>query len=167
MQDDGRVVGEIRQRVQWSTNVETSTHVSAQVRRFLNLYTPLLPDHLLNVGYVSVFHRQTHESILMWCECDRQFSESGSPVPNPFLNEDLDLAEDVEPPLVLDSGKQALQRLISCTTPGDELASLIGTVFSSGKVSDIIGCLAGDDAQSFIDVMDEVCCHASHLRRTG
>ena len=59
--------------------------------------------------------------------------------------------------LVLDSGKQALQHLINRTAPGGELVSLIEKIFSSGKTSDIVGCLGGSDAQTLIDLMDEVC----------
>ena len=55
--DDGHVVSGVKQHVQRSTDTETSTHVSAQVRRFFNLYTPLLSDYLLDIGYVSVFCR--------------------------------------------------------------------------------------------------------------
>ena len=112
------------------------------------------------------------ESILTWCECDRQFNESDSPVPNSFLDEDLSLAEDAEPPspipgpsLVLDSDKRALQRLISRAGPEDEFGSLINAVFSTRKASDIVGCLGENDAQPFIDTVDEVCNHASCLRR--
>ena len=114
------------------------------------------------------------ESILTWCECDRQFNESDSPVPNSFRDEDLRRAEDAEPPspipgpsLVLDSDKRALQRLISRAGPEDEFVSLINAVFSSGKVSDIVGRLGANDAQPFIDAMDEVCHRISHLRRVG
>ena len=114
------------------------------------------------------------ESTLTWCEYDRQFNEFDSPVPNSFLDEDLSLAEDAGPPLpipgpslVLDSDKRALQRLISRAAPDDEFVSLINAVFSSRKASNIVGCLGENDAQPFIDTMDEVCHHASRLRRAG
>ena len=114
------------------------------------------------------------KSVLTWCEYDRQFDESDSQVPNEFLNEDLSLSEDAGPPslipgpsLVLDSDKRALQRLISRAGPEDEFVSLINAVFSSGKVSDIVGRLGANDAQPFIDAMDEVCHRISHLRRVG
>ena len=71
------------------------------------------------------------------------------------------------PSLISDSGKQALQHLISRAVPEGELISLIEKIFSSGKVSDIVGCLGGDDAQTFIDSMDEVRPHVSHLPEMG
>ena len=138
------------------------------------LYTPLLTEDLFNIGYVSVFHRQTCESILTWYEYDRQFSESGSPVPNLFLDEDLSLTDGAMsssptpgPSLVLDSGKRALQQLISRAVPEDQLVSLIDAIFSRGNVSDIVSYLGGNGVQSFVDAMDEVCRHASHLRQIG
>ena len=41
---------------------------------------------------------------------------------------------------------------------------LIDEIFSSGKVSDTVGCLGRNDARSFINVMDEVRRRAPHLR---
>ena len=141
---------------------------------FIYLYTPLLTDDLFNIGYVSVFHWRTCESILTSCEYDRQFSESGSPVPNLFLDGDLSLTNGAVPSspapglsIALDSGKRALQQLISGAVPEDQLVSLIDTIFSSGNVSDIVGYLGGNNVQSFVDAMDEVCRHTSHLRRIG
>ena len=81
-----------------------------------------------------------------------------------FLNEDLGTIEDdvphppaPEPSLVLDSGQRALERLISCSVPESELASLIEAIFSSSKAIETVGSLTGSDAQTFIDVMDGVC----------
>ena len=114
------------------------------------------------------------KSVLTWCEYDRHFNEPDPPVPSSFLDEDPSLAEDAGPrsPIpglsaVLDSDKRALQRLISRVGPKDEFVSLINAVFSSGKVSDIVGRLGANDAQMFIDAMDEVCHHISHLRGVG
>jgi hypothetical protein len=49
----------------------------------------------------------------------------------------------------------ACGRLISRGFVPDELPSLIETIFSSKDESDAIRCLLGDDAQDFIDVIDE------------
>ena len=95
-------------------------------------------------------------------------------MPNLFLDEDLSLSEDTGPPsltpgpsLVPDSDKRALQRLISRAGPRDEFASLINAVFLTRKASDIVRYLGENDAQPFIDAIDEVCHRASHLRRAG
>ena len=59
-------------------------------------------------------------------------------------------------PSVLDPDDQALQHLINRTVPQSELASLIETIFSNKKVADVVDYLQGADAQTFIDVIDEV-----------
>jgi hypothetical protein len=66
----------------------------------------------------------------------------------------MDLPPDT--PIVLDSHDQALQLLISRTVPQNELASLIETIFSNKKVTDVVDCLRGGEVQTFIDVIDEV-----------
>ena len=93
-------------------------------------------------------------------ECDRQFSESKPPEPNPFLCED---PEDVvsssstsRPSLVLDSGEGALQRLIGRPASEGEVVSLIEKIFSNRSAADVAS-LTKKDAQTFIDVMDKVC----------
>lgn len=60
----------------------------------------------------------------------------------------------------IDSGMRALQRLISGTVSQDELPSVVETIVSNVKSSDIVESLGGSDAQSFIDAMDGVCHHA-------
>ena len=101
----------------------------------------------------------------MWCEYDRQFNESDPPVSNSFLDEDPSLAEDAGPRSPIPG--LSTERLISRAGPKDESVSLINAIFSSGKVSDIVGRLGANDAQPFIDPMDEVCHHISHLRGVG
>ena len=69
----------------------------------------------------------------------------------------------VPPPdlfITLDSYDQAWQRLIGGAVPQDELASLIETVFSNEKVTNMADCLQGNEVQTFIDVMDAVWRHA-------
>jgi len=68
-----------------------------------------------------------------------------------------------KPPSISDSDRRALQRLVSHTVPQDELPSTIGMIVSNVKAADIAGCLQGSDAQTFIDVIDEVCYHAIPL----
>ena len=65
-----------------------------------------------------------------------------------------------EPPLVSDPDKQALQRLVSRAVPQDELPSVIGSIFSNMKTTDIVGSLQQSGAQRFIDVIDQACYHA-------
>jgi hypothetical protein len=60
------------------------------------------------------------------------------------------LPPPAEPPLVL------LLCLIRSAVPQGERASLIEAIFSSRKVSDMVRRLRGSDAQTFIDVVDEV-----------
>ena len=64
-----------------------------------------------------------------------------------------------KPPLVPDS-RQALERLISRAVPPHELISAIAAVVSSIKAADIVDCLQGSGAQTFIDIIDEACHHA-------
>ena len=59
-------------------------------------------------------------------------------------------------PSALDPDDQALQHLINRTVPQSELASLIETIFSNKKVADVVDHFQGADAQTFIDVIDEV-----------
>jgi hypothetical protein len=57
--------------------------------------------------------------------------------------------------LLLNSNTPACGRLIRRAFASHELPSLIETIFSSKDESDAIHCLLGDDAQAFIDVIDE------------
>ena len=66
---------------------------------------------------------------------------------------DMDLPPDTS---TLDPDNRALQRLISRTVPRSELPSLIETIFSNKKVTDLLDRLQDDDCQTFIDVMYEV-----------
>ena len=59
----------------------------------------------------------------------------------------------------IDSYEQAWQRLISRAVPQDELPSLIETIFSDRRRTDMVDRLQGSDAQAFIDVVDGVCQH--------
>jgi hypothetical protein len=65
-----------------------------------------------------------------------------------------------DPSTSIDSYDQAWQRLISGAVPQDELASLIETIFSSEKATDVADSLKGNDVQTFIDVLDGVWHHA-------
>ena len=61
-----------------------------------------------------------------------------------------------EPSLVLDSGERALQCLISGATPQGECTSLMETILSSEKATDMVDRLGETDAQTFVNVVDEV-----------
>ena len=63
-----------------------------------------------------------------------------------------------------DSGEQTLQRLLSGGIPQAELVSSIEAIFSSRRVIDMVGLLQGNDAQVFIDAVDEVCNNSSVLK---
>lgn len=70
----------------------------------------------------------------------------------------------------INSYEQAWQRLIdliSCAIPRDELPSLIETIFSDEKITNMIDCLLGVSAQAFIDVIDGVCHHTLYFRGVG
>jgi hypothetical protein len=57
--------------------------------------------------------------------------------------------------LFLDLGAPGCERLIRRAFASDELFSLLEAIFSSKDEVDKIRCLFGDDAQAFVDVMDE------------
>ena len=65
-----------------------------------------------------------------------------------------------DPLLTSDCGKQALQRLVSRAVPQDELPSVLETIASSVEPANIVECLEGCDAQTFIDAIDEARHHA-------
>lgn len=78
--------------------------------------------------------------------------------PSPPLLADANNPSKQSP--IPDSDVRALQRFVSGTVPQDELSSVIETVVSNVKVTDIVRCLQGSDAQAFIDLMDEARHHA-------
>jgi hypothetical protein len=65
-----------------------------------------------------------------------------------------------DPSIIPDSYHQAWQRLISGAVPQDELASLIETILSSEKVTEMVDRLQGSDVQTFIDALAAVRHHA-------
>ena len=72
-----------------------------------------------------------------------------------------------QPSLTLDSWEQALQRLIDGALPRYELATVIDSIYSSQEATDIVGRLQERDAQTFIDVIHEVCDHSSISNKVG
>ena len=91
-------------------------------------------------------------------------------MPGSYANEDHSLTGDVTPSptpgpsLVLSSGEQALlQRLINRAVAEGGLVSVIEAIFSNEKVSDIVEWLSRDNAQTFLDVVDEVRHHQEAL----
>jgi len=85
-------------------------------------------------------------------------------VAHPCLKPHLDPAQDAnelsDPPIVVDSHKQAWQQLISRTISQDELPSLIQAIFSNRKAINMVDPLRESDAQVLIDVIDRVRHHA-------
>lgn len=76
--------------------------------------------------------------------------------PLPPLPPDLDPTRHLpDLSITIDSKEQAWQRLITRPISHDELPSLIETIFSGGE-ADMVDRLGGNDAQNFIDIMDEV-----------
>jgi len=57
------------------------------------------------------------------------------------------------------SGIPAWKRLIDCSLTTDERISLIATIFSDRGEVEMVKDLSGDDAQSFVNVIDEVLRH--------
>jgi len=57
------------------------------------------------------------------------------------------------------SGDPAWKRLISHTSVTHERIPLIAEIFSDPDLVEMVGQLSGDDAQSFIDAIDEVSSH--------
>ena len=64
------------------------------------------------------------------------------------------------------SDPPAWQRLISYTRPTPERTDLISSIFSDRDEIDVVKHLSGDDAQTFIDAVNEVS-YPSLLIRTG
>ena len=93
-------------------------------------------------------------------KCDKQLDEPvpiNFVVPAPGQQGDENPTSEL-PPLISDSDKQALHRLVSSNASQDEFPSLIKSIVSSVKPVDIVKHLErSDDAQTFIDVMDQVC----------
>ena len=100
-------------------------------------------------------------------------SDDGTPLPLPSPRHDIPrYMNDPPDPSIpsISSYEQAWQRLIdliSSAIPQDELPSLIETIFSDEKTTDMIDCLLGVSAQAFIDVIDGVCHHALYFRGIG
>jgi hypothetical protein len=71
----------------------------------------------------------------------------------------VDVNHTPEPPLLIsDSDKQALQRLANSNVSHDELPALIESVVTNVEPTVAAKCLErNEDAQRFIDVIDQVC----------
>jgi len=67
-----------------------------------------------------------------------------------------------DPSIAVSSREQAWQRFITRTVPSDELPSLIETIFS-GRESGVADILRENDAQAFIDAIDEVHSHTLYF----
>ena len=82
---------------------------------------------------------------------DAAFDESGLPLPLPprITN------RSYGPSLIPDSDRQALNNLVSHAIPQDKLLSVIETIVSNVKATNIVKELEGNDAQGFADIMDE------------
>jgi hypothetical protein len=72
----------------------------------------------------------------------------------------VNLVPPSNPSITVDPYDQARKRLISGVVPQDELPSLIETIFSNEKVTDVADRLQGSDVQTFIDAIDVVWHHA-------
>jgi len=81
--------------------------------------------------------------------------QSGPPSPLP----PRDTNHPSGPPLISDSDRRALRRLVDRAVPQDELISVIGTIVSNVKAANIVTELKGNDAQTFADIIDEACHH--------
>jgi len=74
-----------------------------------------------------------------------------NPPGSPNLVQNVDCS-----PITHSFSTSACGRLIGRSFNRHELPSLIEAIFSGGDEGDAIGCLCRDDAQTFIDVIDEV-----------
>ena len=169
--DDAHAVSKI-EHVQRPLDVGTAAAVPVVVCRFFYLCTPF-PLTTAQYRLRQCFILAISDSRLRWCERDRRPSGSSPLAPVQELPpiEDPDLIEDAGPrlsatvsSLVLD---QALERLVARAVPHDELAPLVEEIFSRKNAIDMVDCLQGCDAQSFVDVMDEVRHHALPPSRNG
>ena len=77
-------------------------------------------------------------------------------LPSPCLDTARHTDDPLDPSATIDSYEQAWQRLISRTVPEDELPSLIETIFSNRKRTDMVDRLQLSDAQAFVDIIDGV-----------
>jgi len=80
--------------------------------------------------------------------------------PSPGLDPTQNLPD---PPIPVGSQEQAWRRLIARTIPRDELPSTIEAILL-GRETNVVDLLTGSDAQTFIDIMDEVCYHTPYFR---
>ena len=85
-------------------------------------------------------------------------SDGGAPSPQPLhcLDPGRHMNDPPDPSIVTNPHEQAWQSLINRTAPRDELPSLIETIFSGRKTTDMVDSLQQSDAQTFIDMIDEV-----------
>ena len=67
-----------------------------------------------------------------------------------------------DPPIPIGSQEQVWRRLIARAVPRDELPSTIEAILS-GRETNVVELLTGGDAQTFIDIMDEVCYHTPYF----
>ena len=70
-------------------------------------------------------------------------------------------------PPIPDSDRRALQRLVSGAMPQEQIASLIESIVSNVKATDIVQLVQEGDAQTFIDVMENVWVALFGVQRTG
>lgn len=68
--------------------------------------------------------------------------------------------------MIAHSDPPAWKRLISDPLSADERASLITSIFSDPDLIEVVGNLLRDDAQTFVDVVDEVNTHKISCERT-
>ena len=81
---------------------------------------------------------------------------ASSLLPSPHLDPLGRTNNSPNPSVVIDSHERAWQRLINPAISHYELRSLIGAIFSDGNATEIIDHVRESDAQTFIDVIDEV-----------
>ena len=59
------------------------------------------------------------------------------------------------------SGVPAWKRVVDLPLASDEQISLIADIFTDRDETEVVKCLYGDDAQSFVDVLDKVLPYSS------
>jgi len=90
----------------------------------------------------------------------REAVEGNCNTPAPLLSPLLDAAQHtsdpIDPSTPVDSYEQTWKRLISHAVPQGELPSLIETIFSDRKRTDMVNRLQKREAQAFVDMIDGV-----------
>jgi len=127
-----------------------------------NECSPQAPPPILSLDDNGLTEGAAHPALMDIDNGGAVISGGGTFLPqtSPHLDPAQDANDLPNPPIVVDSHKQAWQQLINRTISQDELPSLIETVFSNRKAINTVDPLRESDAQALIDVIDMVRHHS-------